>query len=80
MPIVKQLDWNKLTPRQPKRKATHLSGTKSFSEVEFVKATKNAKSGYIRKRKRTKLVDKTIVSEDISNINHLKSIMREEFR
>ena len=55
MPSVKQLDWDKLTPKQPQTKTIvcALEGTKDFPDVQYARDTKNAHTGYIRVKKRS---------------------------
>lgn len=52
-------------------------GSKQFSKVEPVRLSKAAQTGYVKHRKRTRLTDKTIISEDIARLRHIRSIVQE---
>lgn len=70
MPEVKQLDWDKLQPKQPEVRRTHAPmeslGTKQFNKYQFKESRKGSKNGGIkttRKPKRpnkVKAIDPTI--------------------
>lgn len=64
MPKIPQYDWSKLRPAQPKPRV----GLSYRLKLEKPK-----------KHKKTKLVDKKLISDEISNQKHIQSIFREDF-
>lgn len=50
MPEVKQLDWSKLTPKEPKHRQTH--STRNFDVVEIIGKRKNSKHSDIKVTRR----------------------------
>lgn len=72
MPKVEQLDWSTLKPPTPEKGI--LKGTKEFSTYECREKRKNSKHGAI---KTTKL-PKVYRAQYGRDMNHIRSIMREE--
>lgn len=66
MPSVTQLDWSKLQPPQPTRQ-TFVCHTR--------KAQERARVNRTRHKKRTPLIDKQLIRDDIDNQRHLAELI-----
>jgi hypothetical protein len=62
MPEVKQLDWEKLQPKQPENRSTHAPmesiGTKQFNKYQFKESRKGSKNGSVKTT--TRAIDPSI--------------------
>lgn len=77
MPLVPErpLSYGEVQDKNRRMVRTKNSpGSKSFPKVDWVRTGKNHNSGYVK----TKLGDKSLISDDITNRKHLRTISRED--
>lgn len=77
MPLVPDLnipkrDFGKWTPDKVEQHNLRYWKAKK-AKVKPIKSPK-----YSKKKKKVKMIDNTLISEQITNINHIKSILHEE--
>ena len=66
MTKVKQIDWSKLMPEQPKSRSTHGGSPALFKQIKRAR------------KKKLKIKDKSIFREDYDNRKHLRDINYED--
>lgn len=81
MPKVQQYDWGNLKPRLPEVKTTHVTDADAVYwryKKKTPPTSTSKKHGAVRlkKKRKTKLKDKTLFSDNHDQIKHLRDISR----